>query len=281
MKVLIIANWSKKETHRLASLIVEKLETNNIESFIVKTRSEAETLSSLKDVSLVICLGGDGTVLSTSRLLAGTRIPLLAINTGNFGYITEVGSSEWEDTLTRLLAGELETYKRMMIRVSVIRDGEEVFSSFGLNEAVITSSGISKVVCLTLEIDRVFAGRFVSDGLIVATPTGSTAYSLAAGGPITDISVDAFVLTPICPFTLSNRPLVLDSRKQIAVNIDPGQKTRVLLTVDGQRQFPLQDGDRVEISQAETPLVMVSSGRRAYIETIREKLNWSGGSHHA
>jgi NAD+ kinase len=146
---------------------------------------------------------------------------------------------------------------------------------------VVTSSGISKVVNLSVNMDGVFGGIFRADGIIVATPTGSTGYSLAAGGPILDAGLSDLIVTPVCPFTLSNRPLVVDGETEISLEVLPKQRTGLMLTVDGQQNFPLHEGDVITVEKARSKALIVSSGKRSYIEVIREKLHWSRGGFHA
>ena len=152
-------------------------------------------------------------------------------------------------------------------------------SSFALNEAVVSSSGIAKVINLNLFLDKILAGSFRADGMIVATPTGSTGYSLAAGGPILDPEMSAMIVTPICPFTLSYRPLV-SSDKVVTVEVRENQRAGVVLTVDGQVPFSLEEGDRVVIEKSRSRMILINSLKRNFTEIIREKLHWSG-DHHA
>ena len=228
-----------------------------------------------EDTDLVICLGGDGTVLYCARHLQTLGIPILAINLGTFGYITEISVNEWKEAVDRFLEGSYTLSRRLMIRVGVYRKGERVFTAHGLNEIVVSSSGISKVIGMSLKVGETPAGYFRADGMIIATPTGSTAYSLAAGGPILDAELSTLLITPICPFTLSNRPLVL------SLTIAPNQRTGIVLSVDGQQNFPLQEGDELIVEKSRSRTLLVTSEKRNYIEVLREKLNWAGGAAHA
>ncbi|MBJ2356164.1 MAG: inorganic polyphosphate/ATP-NAD kinase [Spirochaeta sp.] len=279
--VLIIANWSKKTSHTLSQTIVDYLAEKGIESSVSRTNKGNEPLVVNKDTDLVICLGGDGTVLYCARYLQDLGIPILAINVGTFGYITEISVEEWQEAIDYFLEGKNTISRRLMIRVGVFRKGKKVFTAHGLNEMVVSSSGISKVVSLSLRIGSTEAGFFRSDGMIIATPTGSTGYSLAAGGPILDVDLTSLIITPICPFTLSNRPLVVSGDSTITLTIPKGQRTGLMLSVDGQQNFCLQEDDMIVVEKSQSKALLVASERRNYIEVLRDKLNWSGGGLHA
>ena len=279
--VLIIANWSKKTSHTLSQTIVDYLAEKGIESSVSRTNKGNEPLVVKKDTDLVICLGGDGTVLYCARYLQDLGIPILAINVGTFGYITEISVEEWQEAIDYFLEGKNTISRRLMIRVGVFRKGKKVFTAHGLNEMVVSSSGISKVVSLSLRIGSTEAGFFRSDGMIIATPTGSTGYSLAAGGPILDVDLTSLIITPICPFTLSNRPLVVSGDSTITLTIPKGQRTGLMLSVDGQQNFCLQEDDMIVVEKSQSKALLVASERRNYIEVLRDKLNWSGGGLHA
>lgn len=279
--VLIVANWKKEQSHSLSDEIVAYLQEKGIPVTIFRTTDEGKELEVPDDIDVAVSLGGDGTVLYCARYLHDRGIPILAVNLGTFGYITEVSKDEWKEELDLFLAGKSKLSRRLMLRVEVVRDGKKVFSCHGLNEMVVTSSGISKVVNLSMDINGTFGGLFRADGIIVATPTGSTGYSLAAGGPILDVELNALAVTPVCPFTLSNRPLVVDGETQISVTVIPDQRTGLMLTVDGQQNFLLREKDVITVEKARSKALLVYSGKRSYIEVIRDKLNWSKGGCHA
>jgi len=280
-KVLIIANWQKTASHELSDTIKRYLEDRDIRASIFRTCEENDALVVEDGTDLVICLGGDGTVLYCARYLQDLGIPILAINLGTFGYITEISVDEWEESIEHYLKGRNSISRRLMVRVAVIREGQRVFSGHGLNEMVVTSSGISKVINLSLSIGQTHAGFFRADGLIIATPTGSTGYSLAAGGPILDVDLSALIVTPVCPFTLSHRPLVISGESKVSISILKGQRTGIMLSIDGQQTFNLQEEDIIIVEKSRSKALLVTSERRNYIEVIRDKLNWSGGGLHA
>ena len=277
-KVLIIANGTKSESLLLADEIISFLDGKGIGSYLVSTRSCSERLSVPFSADLVITLGGDGTVLYAARAVHELGIPILPVNLGTFGYITEVGKDEWKETLLAYMENGENISRRLMLRITVIRGGKKVWQASALNEAVISSSGIAKVISLELSLDNTMLGNFRADGMIIATPTGSTGYSLAAGGPIIDSEMSAVIITPVCPFTLSNRPLVT-SGKLVSLTVPSGQRTDLVLTADGQLDFPLEEGDRVTVEKSRSRVLLVRSLKRNFTEVIRDKLHWSGGLH--
>lgn len=277
-RVLIIANGTKSESLVLADEIISFLDKQGIGSFLVSTRSCSEKLSVPLTADLVITLGGDGTVLYAARAVHDLGIPILPVNLGTFGYITEIGKDEWQEALTTYMANGENISRRLMLRIAVLRKGKKVWQASALNEAVISSSGIAKVISLELSLDNTMLGNFRADGMIIATPTGSTGYSLAAGGPIIDSEMSAVIITPVCPFTLSNRPLVT-SGKLVSLTVSPGQRTDLVLTADGQLDFPLEEGDKVTVEKSRSRVLLVKSQKRNFTEVIRDKLHWSGVMH--
>ncbi len=277
--VVVIANGSKPEASAIADEIKNYLALHGILTDVYVTKDSDEEIQLSIKSDLVVSVGGDGTVLYCARLVQNLGIPILAVNLGTFGYITEIGRGEWQSVFDDIFADRERLSRRLMLRVSVMRKGIKVYQATGLNEAVVSSAGISKVVKLDLSINSTVAGRFKSDGLIIATPTGSTGYSLAAGGPIVDSEMSAFIITPICPFTLSNRPLVLGSSEVISMKVAEGQRTELMLTVDGQQTFDLEEGDDVIVEKSRSRILLVASNVRNYTEVIRAKLNWTGEFH--
>ncbi len=277
--VTIVANGLKSESERLAGEIETFLGERGIRNKTIMTYQSSAGMEIPYETDLVISLGGDGTVLSVARKVHELGRLILPVNLGTFGYITEISKDEWREELENLMDGKSVISRRLMLRVAIERKGRRIFSSYALNEAAISSSGTSKVVKLELFLDKTRAGIFKADGLIVATPTGSTGYSLAAGGPILSSELSAFIITPICPFTLSNRPLVTDSASHVKIQVMEGQRTDLVLTVDGQVSEKLEEGDVVEIEKSRSKTLLVSSNKRNYMEVIRDKLNWLGELH--
>jgi NAD+ kinase len=216
-------------------------------------------------------------VLFSARLLAPRGIPIFAVNLGDFGFITEVSQDEWAGVFEQYRSGALGISSRIMLHTEVIRSERTVAEHVGLNDSVVSAAGISKVINLAVSLGDTRLGRYRADGVIVATPTGSTAYSAAAGGPILDPEMRALIINPICPFTLSNRPLVLPGTEPVYIHVDEMQRTDIILTIDGQEVVPLRNEDIVCCRVAEQTARIVRSDRRSFFEVLRTKLNWSGG----
>jgi NAD+ kinase len=222
---------------------------------------------------LLIVLGGDGTLLAAARLENERGVPILPVNLGGLGFLTSVTLAELYPILEQTLAGENRTSERVMLDVRVIRGGEQVERHHALNDAVLNKAALARMIDLTLTVNGEFVSDFRADGLIISTPTGSTAYSLAAGGPIMYPRVEAFLVTPICPHMLTNRPLVVPETSRIEVKfVGPGEP--VTLTLDGQVGIDLHPGDRVEIARAKQRLRLVRAPERTYYQILRDKLKW-------
>ncbi len=223
-----------------------------------------------------ITLGGDGTVLFAARHCAPKNIPIFPINLGEFGFIAGIQPNAWQQPLDDYLDGRTVGNTRMMLTARVLRGGAEVFSSIALNDAVISGNGIAKIVRLSVEFNGASFGMYKADGIIVATPTGSTAYSAASGGPILAPDLSAFVLSPICPFSLSNRPIVLPSSGVMRINVLEMRHKSALLTIDGQEMFPLREGDAIFLEEASHRVRLIGCDTDVFYAALRSKLNWSG-----
>ncbi len=226
---------------------------------------------------LIITLGGDGTVLAASRELGQLGAPLLAINLGTFGFLTEVTKEEWEETFDAYQQGKVSLSRRLMLRVTVERGGRVGSRRLALNDVVIRSSGVSHIINLEPRINGVSLGQLRADGVLVSTPTGSTAYNLAAGGPIVEAGMEALILSPISPFALSPRPLVISGDDIITVEISQTQRASLVLSLDGQEMIPLEVGDLVTIERSLNRTLLVESLNRSYYDVVCRKFNWSGG----
>ncbi len=222
---------------------------------------------------LITVLGGDGTFLSVAREVGGRRVPLLGVNLGTLGFLTEVSLDEVEGTLERILAGELRLQSRMRLAVRLERGGAIEHEYIALNDAVITKGAVSRLIDLEARADGSLVTTYHADGLIVATPTGSTAYSLSAGGPILLPDVNALLLTPICPHTLTQRPLVLPDRMRLEISVIRPRE-EVQLTVDGQETAPLAEGDRVWVERSDHPIYTVEGHDHSRFDVLRHKLRW-------
>lgn len=222
---------------------------------------------------LLIVLGGDGTLLAAARMLNEREVPILAVNLGSMGFLTSVTLEEVYPLLEEVLAGRHQTSARMLLEAELVREAKVVERQRALNDAVVTKTALARIMDFDVTVDGHFLGRYRADGLIVSTPTGSTAYSLAAGGPIIHPVLEAFVITPICPHMLANRPLVLPD--SVRVEIDFGElDEHAYLTVDGQVGYELKRGDRVVVNKSKGRVLLIQPKHRSYFEVLRDKLRW-------
>ena len=237
--------------------------------------TECEDLASA-DADLVMVMGGDGTFLSAARLVARKGTPLLGVDLGGFGFLAEEEPSRVLEEIHRIIAGDFEVEERMMLSASLRREGELHREFLALNDAVIATGSFRRLVRLGLSVNDQMAASFAADGLIVSTPTGSTAYSLSAGGPIVDPSVEVILITAICAHTLSTRPLVVRSDSKLCVMVDPARHPHddLALTVDGQETSRLLPGDRVHVSRADFSTRVVNFGLTTFYDRLRTKLRW-------
>ncbi|HEV2494647.1 MAG TPA: NAD(+)/NADH kinase [Terriglobia bacterium] len=224
-------------------------------------------------VDLIVVLGGDGTLLATARALNGKPVPLLAVNLGGLGFLTVITTDELYPTLERAIAGDLRTEQRVQIEAQIVHDGRVVAEYLALNDVVLNKGAIARVLDFDVWVDKSFISTYKADGLIVSTPTGSTAYSLAAGGPVVAPSVAAFIMTPICAHTLTNRPIVLPDSVTVEVAVK-SQREQVYLTVDGQEGVSLHSEDTVRIKRAASHVVLIQPPHKNYFEILRQKLKW-------
>jgi NAD+ kinase len=222
---------------------------------------------------LLLVLGGDGTLLAAARVAAPLGIPILPINMGALGFLTSFKLEELYPALEETLAGHFSSSERVMLDVSLERSGAVVERQSVLNEAVIHKGELARMIELELTIDADFVCRYRADGLIVATPTGSTAYSLSAAGPIVHPAVESWIITPICPHTLSDRPVVIRDSALVEVNVDPNMDS-VYLTLDGQTGIPVKGSDKVRMKRAAERLRLIQPPRKSYFEILRNKLRW-------
>ncbi|MSN26858.1 MAG: NAD(+) kinase [Geobacter sp.] len=223
---------------------------------------------------LVVVLGGDGTLISVARLFSGRSVPIVGINLGSLGFLTEVTVEELYPLLEHCLNGEPRVSERMMLEVTVSRDGQEIEKCSVLNDMVINKGALARIVDLETKVNRHFLTTYKADGLIVSTPTGSTGYSMSAGGPIIHPLMSCIVITPICPHTLTNRPIVVTDESIISITIASSFDEKVYLTLDGQVGFKLLQGDTIEVRKALKTTALVMSKERDYFEVLRTKLKW-------
>lgn len=258
--------------------LIEFIDSNKIQVFIEeKTQQQFKlnsydsvAISQCKDVDLIIVLGGDGTMLGVGRTISHMGVPMVGINQGRFGFLADISFDAMEKELTSILEGNYITDERMLLSVKVMRDNKLIYESLALNDIVIKSG--SRLIELELSVSQKLLHNQRSDGIIVATPTGTTAYALSAGGPILHPGLDSVAIVPISPHTLSNRPIAINAEQPISVKIidmDEG-----FLSVDGQIKFPLDLRDQIYIQKSSNCVTILHPKDYCYFEMLRNKLNW-------
>ncbi|MBN2125087.1 MAG: NAD(+)/NADH kinase, partial [Deltaproteobacteria bacterium] len=233
------------------------------------------------NVEWVVVLGGDGTLLGAARRIGRFGAPILGVNLGGLGFLTEVTLNRLYPALERMLRGELEVESRLMLETRILRGEREMSRFLVLNDVVITKGPLARIIDLDAFINDDFLTTFRADGLIIATPTGSTAYNLSAGGPIVYPSMDNFILTPICPFTLTNRPIILPDSVTVMIRMGKESEEKVQLTFDGQVGFDFIYGDKVVINKSRERIRLVKSPDQTYFEILRAKLMWGGTTYNS
>ncbi len=283
-RIGIITKMNKPEAIPIVKRLVEWLSSKRIMTYIDEEtgrfidekgnylyRIRRETIPEYSEI--VIVLGGDGTLLSVARLIKGRNIPILGVNLGGLGFLTEVTIDELFKFLESIIRNEFSTEERTILNASVIRKGERLSEFTVLNDAVINKGALARIIDIETKINGENLTTFKSDGLIISTPTGSTAYNLSAGGPIVYPSVNCIIITPICPHTLTNRPIVVPDNVEIQAVLKAKQQ-EVILTLDGQQGFNLEYDDVVEVKKAKGKILLIKSPYRHYFELLREKLKW-------
>jgi NAD+ kinase len=222
---------------------------------------------------LLIVLGGDGTLLSAARLAAARQVPILAVNLGGMGFLTTVPQDELYQILEEIFSEKHRVSERVLLEARIVRDGAVIRRQIALNDAVLNKAALARIMDVVLRVDGEYVTTYKADGLILSTPTGSTAYSLAAGGPIVYPTVESFVVTPICPHTLTNRPLVIPDTAKIEIDFQ-SEDAAVFLTLDGQIGIELARGDHIVVRKAQEKLRLVRPAKKTYFEILRSKLKW-------
>ncbi|MBT0569582.1 NAD kinase [Curvibacter sp. CHRR-16] len=235
---------------------------------------DVSTIGSHCDLGLVV--GGDGTMLGIGRQMAQYGVPLIGINSGRLGFITDIALDQYPNTLGPMLAGQYEVDERWLMQARVMRDGHCVFQAAALNDVVVYRGGVSGLVELRVEVDGHFVANQRADGLIVSTPTGATAYALSAGGPLLHPSIEGWVMVPIAPHTLSNRPIVLANTAHIAIEIVAGKDASA--NFDMQSLSALLPGDRVEVTRSAHRVRFLHPRGWTYFDTLRQKMHWNEGA---
>jgi NAD+ kinase len=280
-KIGIISKPRKSEVRDVVLPLLNWLREHSIEvcldketGSILESHDKCVTRNEMPShVDLIIVLGGDGTLLAAARVLNRKPVPILAVNLGSLGFLTVITQEELFVTLEAVLAGNYRSDKRVQIEGELIRADETISSFLALNDVVVNKGAIARILDFEVLVDGQFVSTFKSDGLIISTPTGSTAYSLAAGGPIVAPAVAAFVMTPICAHTLTNRPLVLPDSATVEIIVKT-QREAAYLTVDGQMGITAHSEDIVRMKKASSTVEIIQPVSRDYFEILREKLKW-------
>jgi len=239
-------------------------------------RSRDAGVTAPADLSMVLVLGGDGTFLTAVRWIGEQAIPVLGVKFGEVGFLAAVAEENMLPIIEDLVANGFTTSERMRLQVEVDRDATPVARETVFNDLVINKGALARLAWIETFVDEHYLTTYRADGLIVATPTGSTAYSLAAGGPVVHPSVPSIILTPICPFTLTNRPLIIPDSARIEIRLE-GSPENMVLTLDGQEGFEMDPGDRIFIKKSRNDIRMISFEDQSYFKVLKTRLKWSGG----
>jgi len=276
MKIGLVINWNKNLAEKFVSELANYFKKKNIDFVIIDslpprpTPKSATRSRKIKTVDLVLAVGGDGTLLRAVRLVAEKEIPIMGINLGSLGFLTAFSINEALKSIDKFLKGNYRIEKRIIMQVTFGKN-----SSFAFNDCAINMGKTGRVIEINVNYRNEFVNKFVGDGIIVATPTGSTAYSLAAGGPVVYPTIAAFILTPICPHALAARPIILPATEAIELQLS-GKSKEAILNLDGQVRWQLRSGQSVSIKQADFFVNLVFPKERSYFEILRNKLKWAG-----
>jgi NAD+ kinase len=245
---------------------------------LAATPAAAHTIKDIgKAADLIIVLGGDGTILRVAREMDGSATPLLGVNLGNLGFLTSIRGDRLKSAIREILRGEYHVSERQTLQATLLRGGKRKEAHRALNDVVVSRGALSRIVRLRLSVDGELLTEYVCDGMIFATATGSTAYSLSAGGPIMVPTARALIITPICPHALSNRSVIAGKNSVVRCQV-MSAASELLLTVDGQVQLRMEVGDEVEVCQSSRIVQLVTPKNHSYFDVLREKLKWSGAN---
>ena len=261
--------WLRKQNYHIF------LDTDT--AAIINETSSYEKREISQQADLLIVLGGDGTLLSVARAAHPHNIPILAVNLGSLGFLAEISIDELYPTLENILAGKFEIENRMLLNACIWRNGEKVEDHNVLNDVVINKGAVARIISLQVLVNGQYMTSYRADGLIIATPTGSTAYSLSAGGPIIHPSMHTLVLSPICPFTLTNRSILIPDQSIIQVKL-AAEYDDVRVTLDGQEGYDMRAGDILKIKKTKTSLQLIRGPNKNYYQILRDKLHWGSQS---
>ncbi|MBA7481101.1 NAD kinase [subsurface metagenome] len=264
--IAILADLKRKKPKVTVQKLTSRLQKKKIKVLVNEIS---------KQTDLVIALGGDGIILKTARQVSRFNLPVLGVNLGGLGFLAGVNSSDLYPTLDLILQKRFKTVERMLLRAQVVRKGKTVGGFLALNDVVVKNGVTARVIKLRLEVNNQYVATYVGDGLIISTPTGSTAYSLAASGPIVHPDLALIILSPICPHTLALRPLIISSKDTIKIRVETDHD-EVILTMDGQENIPLKLGDLVQVRKAKERLKLIVPEKKSYYQVLRTKMKWGG-----
>ncbi len=279
----ILTKPQSDNIHSVLTAIVEWLEAHG-KNVILDTPTKEELRTNTKntqrthiaqEADLLLVLGGDGTILHAARLVEKRSVPILGVNIGGLGFLTETTLERIYDSLTQIFSGDYILEKRLMLHATIQRGQEIIGESPALNDVVVNKSHLARMISTTVFINKSFMTNLRGDGLIIATPTGSTGYSLSASGPILDPSLDVFIMNPICPHTLSHRPYIAPSHALISITLT--SQENAIATLDGQVGFEIQSGDMVNIQAGKHQAQLIRFPGRSYYDVLRNKLKWGDG----
>ena len=283
-RIGLIANHGKigaaELVHEIAAACLQRSLPYTLEAQtaqMIGAQSTAKPADLVRECELLVVLGGDGTILQVLHELCDEFRPILGINIGTLGFLTCAGAAAWPDALDAIIKKTYRLSERTLLDVEVIRDGQRLSRHIALNDAVISRGELSRLIKLNVSVDGARLSEYNADGLIVATPTGSTAYSLSAGGPVLAPESGVFVVTPICPHVLTMRPVMVSDNSRIEITPTPGQAD-VFLTADGQRSVRILTGDRIVLTKAPQRLSLAMLPGMTFFEVLRQKLKWSGSA---
>lgn len=276
-KFYIITNYAKDENKKITKQIINCLESYGMNCILCEKNEREEVIPGTipEEIDCALVIGGDGTFIQASRLLFGHDVPLLGINMGTLGYLTEVEVHNVEEAIAQLMRGDYTIEKRMMLYGSITRTNGEKTADVALNDIVLNRGGLMKILNFDLLVNGQLLTSYQADGLIVSTPTGSTAYNLSAGGPIVEPTASLMVITPICSHALNSRSIVFSDEDEIVIEIGArreGQMEQAVINFDGADFIPLQTGDKVMIKKAWETAQIIKLSKIGFLETLREKM---------
>lgn len=266
-KIGIILKRDTDEPQRLAGEMVSWLAARSVGAAVNEIAP---------DMDIIVILGGDGTFLHVAEQASRFGIPVAGVNLGGLGFLTEVAVEECYETLQAILDGAVKTEERMMLRARIHADGRTGEWRYALNDVVVSRGNLDRIVQLSTWADEEYITTYRADGLVFSTPTGSTAYNLSAGGPIVQPGVRSILVTPICPFMLESRPVLLPATVRLTTRLADGESREVKVIVDGQPAWDMRGNHHLEVEASDRPLRLICSLRKGYFEILRNKLNWGG-----